>query len=235
MKACRYEYGITSCFVRCGALPGEDCLPWLRSKPEALQLFTPPPNFPSPRNSEPAQPTARGSPGEGKTTFSHKPAASPFPRQGQGRSWICSGLGRGLVLPSPPRHGRLRPHTHCPAAGLRLARNAAGPGGALPGLGSPASPVGHGHEAAPAGLAAGAMLSAGASAPRCRLPPEPVPGARSRVPDVRWLCHHVPGSAGLGVVWGQDLILFQNKRILLGRISGILVLTTLRMPQFPHP
>lgn len=125
------------CSVRSGAAPGEDCLPWLCSKPEAPQLQSPP-HFPGPRNPEPAQPTATGSPGEGKTTFSHKPVASPFPRQGQGRSW-----SRNSALPSPPWQGCLCPHTYCPTAGLGMRLSPANPMGwgsqrlHLPQLGHP--------------------------------------------------------------------------------------------------
>lgn len=70
-------------------------MPWLGSKPEALQLL-PPLLFPSPRDSEPA---ARGSPGEGKPAFSHKPVASPFP----GRDRADPVSARGATLAAPAR------------------------------------------------------------------------------------------------------------------------------------
>lgn len=66
-------------------------MPWLGSKPEALQLL-PPLRFPGPRDSEPA---ARGSPGEGKPAFSHKPVASPFP--GRDRADPVSAQGATLT------------------------------------------------------------------------------------------------------------------------------------------
>lgn len=72
------------CFVRSGAGPGEDCLPWLCSKPEAPQLQTPP-HFPGPRNAEPAQQTATGQSRGGKNNIFPQTRGLTLPRAGTGQ------------------------------------------------------------------------------------------------------------------------------------------------------
>jgi len=86
MKAWRYEYAITSVFCQIWSAARRGLFAVAPLQARGTTIVNSPPHFPGPRDSEP---TARGSPREGKTTFSHKPVASPFPRQGQGRSCIC--------------------------------------------------------------------------------------------------------------------------------------------------
>lgn len=112
MKAYRYEYDSTSvfCQIWSAARRGLFAVAPLQARGTTIVNS---PHFLGPRNSEPAQPPARGSPGEGKTpTFSHKPADSPFPRQGEGRSCICSGarLKLGAALAGLAVSSRLLPH-----------------------------------------------------------------------------------------------------------------------------
>lgn len=140
MKAWRDGFGITSvlCQIWSRARRGLFVVALLQARGTTIANS---PHFPGPHNAEPAQPTATGSPGEGKTTFSHKPVASALPRQGQGRSWSCNS-----ALPSPPGQGCLCPHTHCPAAGLGMWLSPANPMGLLHLLGHPggaAVPLSH--------------------------------------------------------------------------------------------
>lgn len=235
MKACRYEYGITSCFVRCGALPGEDCLPWLRSKPEALQLFTPPPTSPAHAIQSRPSRLLGAVQGREKQHFPTNPRPHPSPgrdradpgsAQGPAEAWCCPrrpGTAVCVLMPTAPR------------------RVCAWPG-MLPGLGEPCpawgalqAPWDTATRLHLPGWQPGQCSLQGLQPRGAACPLSPCPGHAAKCPMCGGSAITSPGQQGCGWSGDRTSFLLQNKRILMGRISGILVLTALRMPQFPYP
>lgn len=106
MKAYRYKYDSTSVFCQIWSVASRGLFAVAPLQARGTTIVNSPP-LPRPTQFRAGPGAARGSPGEGKIpTFSHKPADSPFPRQGQGRSCIC--LGARLKLGAVS--SRLLPH-----------------------------------------------------------------------------------------------------------------------------